>query len=217
MPYIRLFLVDDHPIVRAGLQAILATESDFVLVGTASTAAEATAAIRSHLPDVALVDLRLDAGSGFQIISDVVAAKLSTQILVLTTYDDEMSVTRALDAGAKGYLLKDVPREQLFAAIRLVARGERILSAQVQNRLSTRKSPGTEILSPRELEVLHWLARGESNRTIAKRLFISEATVKTHLLHVFAKLGQSQRTGAVTEALRRGWIHLDGADGSSKG
>jgi DNA-binding NarL/FixJ family response regulator len=209
MKPIRLFLVDDHPVVRSGLHAILATEPDFELVGAAATGSEASAAIRALVPDVALVDLRLAEGSGFQIIADIAAAKLATRVLVLTTYDDVASITLALEAGASGYLLKDVPSAQLFAAVRLVAKGERVLSSQVQHRLAEGQVPSTDVLSARELEVLRWLARGESNRAIARRLFISEATVKTHLLHIFAKLGQNQRTGAVTEALRRGMIRLD--------
>lgn len=209
MKPIRLFLVDDHPVVRSGLQAILATQVDFELVGSAATGSEAGAAISCLVPDVALVDLRLAEGSGFQIIADISAVGLRTRVLVLTTYDDAASITQALDAGASGYLLKDVPSDQLFAAIRLVAKGERVLSTQVQLRLAERHLPSADALSTRELEVLRWLAQGESNRGIARRLCISEATVKTHLIHIFAKLGQSQRTGAVTEALRRGLVRLD--------
>lgn len=209
MKPIRVFLVDDHPVVLSGLRAILTTQADFELVGSAATGSETSAAISSLVPDVALVDLRLAEGSGFQVIADIRAVGLRTRVLVLTTYDDPASITQALDAGASGYLLKDVPSDQLFAAIRLVAKGERVLSTQVQHRLAERHLPREDALSARELEVLHWVAQGENNRGIAKRLFISEATVKTHLLHIFAKLGQSQRTGAVTEALRRGLIRLD--------
>jgi DNA-binding NarL/FixJ family response regulator len=203
-PSIRLFLVDDHPIVRSGLLAILATEADFDVVGSAATGSDASTQILALVPDVALVDLRLALGSGFQVIADVTAARLTTRVLVLTTYDDVASINQALEAGASGYLLKDVPSEQLFSAIRRVARGQQVLSSEVQHRLAS------DTLSARELEVLRWAAQGESNRAIAKRLFISEATVKTHLLHIFSKLGQSQRTAAVTEALRRGLIRLDG-------
>jgi DNA-binding NarL/FixJ family response regulator len=209
MKTLRLFILDDHPVVRAGLQGVLATQADFEVVGHASSGREASSAVAALLPDVALVDLRLAEGSGFDVIAGIRAAKLSTRVLVLTTYDDMASITRALEAGAGGYVLKDMPSDQLFAAIRLVAKGERVLSSQVQYRLTEADASNPDALSTRELDVLRWLIHGESNRGIAKRLFISEATVKTHLLHIYGKLGQNHRTAAAIEALRRRLIRLE--------
>lgn len=202
---ISLVVADDHPVVRAGLEGMLATQSDFRLIGSADDGESAVALVLAASPDVVLMDLRMPKCTGLEAIERLRQEGSPTRVLVLTTYDSDADIARALDAGALGYVLKDTPRAQLFDAIRRVARGERVLSPAVSERLDRRDDP----LSPRELEVLHCLARGEANRSIARRLFISEATVKTHLLHIFAKLGVSQRTAAVTEALRLGIIRLE--------
>lgn len=203
---IRLVIADDHPVVRAGLEGMLDTQADFEVVGTAADGEAAVEVVADREPDVALMDLRMPKLSGLEAIRALRERCPEVGILVLTTYDSDADIDRALEAGVLGYILKDTPRDKLFDAVRRVARGERVLSPRVRERLGTR-SPAP--LSPRELEVLVCLSRGEGNRAIARRLFISEATVKTHLLHIFAKLGVSQRTAAVTEALRRGMIRLD--------
>lgn len=210
MKTLRLVVADDHPVVRAGLEAMLRTQPDFELVGNASTVSEASRCIRNASPHVALVDLRMPGGSGVDVISEARRERLPTRIIVLTTYGGDANVTRALDAGANGYLLKDAPPEELFACIRRVARGETVVAPPLTETLDSRVQSPRDTLSARELEVLVWLARGETNRGIARRLCISEATVKTHLIHIFSKLGQNHRTAVVTEALRRGLIRLEG-------
>jgi DNA-binding NarL/FixJ family response regulator len=203
---ITVLVADDHPVVRHGLEGMLATQSDFKVVGSAGDGPTAAALILECSPDVALIDLRMPGLGGVEVIERVRKNGSETRLLVLTTYENDADILSCLGAGAAGYILKDTPREELFSAIRRAARGERVLSPRVAERM--RKRDGGDPLSPRELEVLIGVARGEVNRAIAKRLFISEATVKTHLLHIFSKLGVSQRTAAVTEALRRGLIDL---------
>ncbi len=204
---IRLLVADDHPVVLTGLQGMLATQPDLAVVATASSGDEAAALARLHRPDVALLDLRMPGGGGLAAIHALRAERLPTRVLVLTTYDAEADIVPALEAGAGGYLLKDVPRADLFEAVRAVARGEHVLSPAIRARLSARRC-GIE-LSARELEVLARVKEGESNRAIARALFISEATVKTHLVHVFEKLGVGDRTLAVTRALALGLLSVD--------
>ena len=203
---IKIMIVDDHPIVRAGLIGMLATEADLEVVGEASSADEAVAAARRLLPDVVLMDLRMPGGDGVAGTTGVLAAAPSARVVVLTTYESDADILRAVEAGAAGYLLKDATRTDLISAIRAAARGETVLAPSVATRLvdRMRRPPSADQLSPRELQVLRLVARGLSNGDIGRELFISEATVKTHLLRTFAKLGVSDRTAAVTTAMAAG-------------
>ncbi|GIW24973.1 response regulator transcription factor [Meiothermus sp.] len=208
---IRILLADDHPVVRAGLAGLLASQPDFVVVGEAANGLEALDLLRQQGADVVLMDLRMPQMDGVSAIRQIRAQFPKTQVLVLTTYDTDTEIVRAIEAGATGYLLKDVPREELFRAVRLCARGEAVLSPPIAARLLGRmRSPTEENLSLRELEVLSLVAKGLSNKEIARKLKISEATVKTHLLHTFEKLGVDDRTAAVTVALERGILRLEG-------
>jgi DNA-binding NarL/FixJ family response regulator len=208
---IRLLIADDHPVVRDGLRAMLATQPDMELVGEAATGTEAVTQARALRPDVVLMDLQMPGLDGPGAIATLREQAPEVRVLVLTTYGTDADITRAVDAGATGYLLKDAPREQLFAAIRSAARGESVLSPSVATRVLGRmRAPAEEALSPRELEILQAVARGLSNKDIGRQLYVSEATVKTHLLRVFSKLRVDDRTAAVTVALERGIIRLPG-------
>lgn len=208
---IRLLIVDDHPVVRAGLYGMLASQSDFTVVGEADTGAAAVALVEQLRPDVVLMDLRMPELDGVAAIQAIKARRLPSEVLVLTTYDSDSDILRAIEAGATGYLLKDAPREDLFRAIRAAARGESVLAPTVATRLMGRmRVPVDESLSAREIEVLLLVARGASNKMVATHLHISEATVKSHLIHIFSKLGVADRTAAVTVALERGMISLEG-------
>ncbi len=210
---IRILLVDDHPVVRAGLSGLLSSQPDFVVVGEASNGQEALAFLRQHAADVVLMDLRMPQMDGVSATRQIRAQFPGVRVLVLTTYDSDSDIVRAVEAGATGYLLKDVPREELFRAVRLCAQGEAVLSPPVAARLLGRMRGSGEVkvsLSIRELEVLSLVAKGLSNKEIARKLKISEATVKTHLLHTFGKLGVDDRTAAVTAALERGILRLEG-------
>ncbi|MEG3634187.1 response regulator transcription factor [Micromonospora palythoicola] len=207
---VRLLIVDDHPVVRDGLRGMFAGDPGFEVVGEAADGAEAlTMAARSR-PDVVLMDLRMPGMDGVTAIGRLVATDSPAKVLVLTTYDTDADVLPAIEAGATGYLLKDAPRDELVRAVRAAARGEAVLSPSVagrlMGRLRTPRQPAGEPLSQRELEVLTLVARGSSNRDAAARLFISEATVKTHLLHVYAKLGVNDRAAAVAVAYDRGLL-----------
>ncbi|MCS7068005.1 MAG: response regulator transcription factor [Meiothermus sp.] len=207
---IRILLVDDHPVVRAGLSGLLSSQPDFEVVGEASNGLEALDLLEKQSLDVVLMDLRMPQMDGVSAIRQIRAKFPKVQVLVLTTYDTDSEIVRAVEAGATGYLLKDVPREELFRAVRLCARGEAVLSPPVAARLLGRmRGHAEEYLSVRELEVLSLVAKGFSNKEIARKLKISEATVKTHLLHAFGKLGVDDRTAAVTVALERGILRLE--------
>lgn len=209
MKSIRILVIDDHPVVRAGLVGLLSSQPDFEIVGEGSNGHEAIALVEQIRPDVVLMDLRMPALDGVSAIK-AIRSRFPTQIMVLTTFDTDAEIVRAVEAGATGYLLKDVPRDELFRAIRATARGEAVLSPPVAARLLGRmRGPGDDNLSTRELEVLGLVAKGQSNKEVARALKISEATVKTHLLHVFEKLGVDDRTAAVTVALERGILRLD--------
>jgi DNA-binding NarL/FixJ family response regulator len=213
MDHIRLLIADDHPVVRTGLLGMLAGQPDFEVVGEAANGAEALSLALRLKPVVVLMDLRMPEMDGVEAITQLRAQLPETRVLVLTTYDNDADIVRAVEAGATGYLLKDAPREELFKAIRAAARGESVLTPAVASRLmgrmrAYRQGPAEEVLSAREVEVLARVAKGASNREIARGLHISEATVKTHLLHIFGKLGVADRTAAVTEALRRGIVSL---------
>ncbi|HJT99922.1 MAG TPA: response regulator transcription factor [Actinomycetes bacterium] len=206
---IRLLIADDHPVVRDGLRGMLAGEDGFCVVGEAASGAEAVAVCDRERPDVVLMDLQMPEMDGATATAEITARFPETRVLVLTTYDTDADILRAVEAGATGYLLKDTPRERLFPAIQAAARGETVLAPAVATRLVSRmRRPATEALTAREVEVLELVARGSSNADIAAALFISEATVKTHLLHAFAKLGVDDRTAAVVAALERGVIAL---------
>jgi DNA-binding NarL/FixJ family response regulator len=207
MTPIGVLIVDDHPVVRDGLRGMLAAEADFRVLGEAATGAEALAVAAALHPDVVLMDLRMPQMDGVTAIAELRKQGSPARVLVLTTYDTDTDVLPAIEAGATGYLLKDAPREELFRAVRAAARGEAVLSPSVATRLMGQlRTPAKEPLSQRELEVLGLIAQGTTNREAARQLFISEATVKTHLLHIYAKLGVKDRAAAVAEAFERGLL-----------
>ncbi|GAA0267230.1 response regulator transcription factor [Cryptosporangium japonicum] len=202
---VRVLLVDDHPVVRVGLRGMLDLSDDLHVVGEAASGDEALALTATLRPDVVLMDLRMPGMDGADATARIVTRVPGVRVLVLTTYDTDDDILRAIEAGAAGYLLKDTPLAQLVAAIHAAARGESVLAPPVAARLADRRrtSPA-EQLTPREVEVLSLVAQGLSNAKIGRVLFISEATVKTHLLRTFMKLGVNDRTAAVTAALSRG-------------
>jgi len=202
---ITLLVVDDHPVVRDGLTGMFASCPDVDVVGEASDGAEAVRVASALRPDVVLMDLRMPGTDGVSAIAELVRRGVPSRVLVLTTYDTDGYVVPAIEAGATGYLLKDAPRDELLRAVRAAARGESVLSPAVAGRLMDRvRVPGAGLLSPRELQVLDLVAGGRSNHQAAAELFISEATVKTHLLNIYAKLGVGDRAAAVAEAFHRG-------------
>ncbi len=206
---IRLLIVDDHPVVRNGLTGMFSGDDGFVVVGEASNGAEALTLAAALAPDVILMDLRMPRMDGVSAIAELTGRGDPARVVVLTTYDTESDVLPAIEAGATGYLLKDAPPAELFRAVRAAARGEAVLSPSVATRLLGQvRAPAPEqpTLSPREFEVLELVARGTGNKEAAAKLFISEATVKTHLLHIYAKLGVNDRAAAVAEAFERGLL-----------
>ncbi len=210
MTQIKIIIVDDHPVVREGLAGMLENQPDFDVVALAANGAEGVTLFVQHEPDVILMDLRMPVLDGVGAIETILAKRPSAHILVLTTYDSDADIVRAIEAGATGYLLKDAPRDELFRSIRAAAKGESALSPSVASRLMSRmRAPAEEKLSAREIEVLQLVSRGSSNKEIGKQLHISTATVKTHLIHVFDKLGVNDRTAAVTVALEKHILTLD--------
>jgi DNA-binding NarL/FixJ family response regulator len=204
---IRLLVVDDHPVVRDGLCSMFARDPEFVVLGEAADGAEAVRLARELRPDVILMDLRMPGMDGVTAITELSSSGVAARVLVLTTYDTDSHVLPAIEAGATGYLLKDAPRAELLRAVRAAAHGEAALSPAVAARLMSRvRTPAAGPLSQRELEVLDLVAAGSTNREAAARLFITEATVKTHLLNIYAKLGVSDRAAAVAEAFSRGLL-----------
>jgi DNA-binding NarL/FixJ family response regulator len=211
-----LLIVDDHPVVRDGLSGMFASAPEFQVLGEAGDGAEAIRLAEALQPDVILMDLRMPDLDGVAAITELASRGVAARVLVLTTYDTDSYVLPAIEAGATGYLLKDAPRAELLRAVRAAARGEAVLAPSVAARLMSRVRapsgpggpaiPGTESLSARELEILELVAAGTTNREAAARLFISEATVKTHLLHIYAKLGVSDRAAAVAEGFHRGLL-----------
>ena len=207
---LRIVIADDHPVVRDGLRGMLDGQPDFRVVAEAADGAVAVDAVLRLNPDVVLMDLRMPRLDGVQAITRITAARPAVRVLVLTTYDTDHDIVRAVEAGAAGVLLKDAPRDELFHAVRAVARGQSVLAPALTARLLDRLRPSsTGTPTERELEVLTLVARGQTNRAIGRHLSISEATVKTHLVHLFTKLEVTDRTGAVTAALERGLITLD--------
>ncbi len=206
-PPIRILVVDDHPIVRHGLMALLGYEADFTVVGDAADGEVAVQQVVALQPDVVLLDLRMTKLTGVEVMMRCRDLAKQTRFLVLTTYDSDDDIARALAAGAKGYMLKDTSAPELFAAIRQVMRGHAALEPSVAARVLARMHdhPDDE-LSARELEVLQHMVRGESNRAIAFVLNVSENTVKTHVSHIFAKLHVQSRAEAVAVALQRGLV-----------
>ena len=188
---------------------MLAGQAEFEIVGEAATGAEAVALVARERPDVVLMDLRMPVVDGVAATGSIAAEHPGTHVLVLTTYDTDADILRAVEAGATGYLLKDTPRQDLFAAVRAAARGETVLAPAVAARLVGHvRAPVEEVLTAREVEVLALVAEGCTNAEAARRLYISEATVKTHLLQIFGKLGVDDRTAAVTRAMERGLLRL---------
>ncbi|WP_433826260.1 response regulator [Actinoplanes sp. CA-015351] len=207
MTGIGLLIVDDHPVVRDGLRGMFAADDRFTVLGEAANGREALTVAGAVTPDVVLLDLRMPVMDGVTTIRELKAAGSAARVLVLTTYDTDGDVLPAIKAGATGYLLKDTPREDLFRAVVAAHRGESVLSPAVAGRLMGElRSPAKEPLSQRELEVLALIAQGCTNRETAGRLFISEATVKTHLLHAYAKLGVRDRASAVATAFELGLL-----------
>ena len=206
---IRVVIADDHPVVRAGLRGMLETESDIEVVAEATNGREAVSLVGRLEPEVVLMDLQMPEFDGVAATQQIRDHHPDTNVLVLTTFDTDADITRAISAGATGYLLKDAPRQDLFQAIRAAARSESVLTPAVASRLMSKmRGSAQESLSDREIEVLAQVADGKSNKAIADKLYISEATVKTHLVHIFGKLGVDDRTAAVTAALERGVIRL---------
>lgn len=204
---IRVMVVDDHFVVRVGLAGAINVEPDMVVVAEARDGAEALEMFRSHQPDVTLMDLRLPGLSGDEAAASIRREFPQARIIVLSTYDGDGNIRRALEAGAQGYLLKTALHNELLKAIRTVHAGRRFLPSELAAQLEARA--GEEELSPREIEVLRQIAQGRSNKEIAAALFISEATVKSHVIHILGKLGVNDRTLAVTTALQRGLLRLD--------
>ncbi|MEU1001251.1 response regulator transcription factor [Streptomyces tibetensis] len=202
---ITLLIVDDHPVVRDGLRGMFESAPGFRVLGEAPNGVEAVSLAAALDPDVILMDLRMPGGGGVDAIRELARTGARAKVLVLTTYDTDSDTLPAIEAGATGYLLKDAPRDELFTGVRAAAEGRTVLSPAVASRLvSAVRAPGNEPLSAREREVLALVARGTSNREIARELFISEATVKTHLTHLYAKLGVNDRAAAVAAAYQRG-------------
>jgi DNA-binding NarL/FixJ family response regulator len=207
-PAITLLIVDDHPVVRDGLRGMFESALGFRVLGEAANGTEAVARAAALDPDVVLMDLRMPGGSGVDAIRELTRRGARAKVLVLTTYDTDSDTLPAIEAGATGYLLKDAPRDELFTAVRAAAEGRTVLSPAVASRLvhavRAPRTPAGEPLSAREREVLALVAKGTSNREIARELFISEATVKTHLTHLYAKLGVNDRAAAVAAGYDRG-------------
>ncbi|MEJ7795915.1 MAG: response regulator transcription factor [Nocardioides sp.] len=201
---IRVVLVDDHPVVRAGLRALIDGQDDLAVVGEADDLAGAERVVTAERPDVVLMDLSLgDGPGGAEATARITALAEPPRVLVLTTYDTEADILRALEAGAKGYLLKDAPPAELWAGIRATARGETVLAPSVAAMLARRAASPGPVITEREVEVLELLARGLGNKEMARDLYVSEATVKSHLSHIYTKLGVDTRSGAVAAAIER--------------
>lgn len=203
---IRVFSVDDHPLLREGIGALVNNQSDMMLVAEASTGAEAIQLFKQHTPDVTLMDLRLPDMSGIDILIAIRSEFPEARVIMLTTFEGDVEIHRALQAGARGYLLKNMPPSQLLDVIRQVHAGKKRIPAEVASQLAEHMSD--ESLTEREVEVLRQVADGNRNRDIARNLFISEETVKVHIKHIMEKLGATDRTQAVAIGLRRGIIQL---------
>jgi DNA-binding NarL/FixJ family response regulator len=211
---IKILIADDHLVVREGLSVMLSREKDIVVLGQAGNGCEAVKLAAELSPDIVLMDLRMPEMDGVEAIRQIKAVQPEVKFIILTTYDDDDYIFKGIEAGARAYLLKDTPREELFKAIRAVSSGESLIepgvAARVLDRFAelSRQVQPLKTLSDRELEVLALIAKGTSNKEIAITLSITESTVKTHIQSIFNKLEVNDRTEAVTEALRQGIIHL---------
>ena len=206
---IKIIIADDHPVVRSGLRALLSTQSDFDIAGEANNGEEAAKLAISLAPNLILMDLQMPILDGLGAIKRIRDKLPKANILVLTTYETEADILPALEAGAIGYLLKDTPPEQLFQAVRNAASGEMALAPRVAEKVMQRlTSTSKNTLSSREIEVLELASQGNPNKEIAKKLYITEATVKSHFVHIFSKLGVTDRTAAVTEAVKKKIIKI---------
>ena len=204
---ISILIVDDHPIVRDGLRGMFSADPRFTVLGEAADGAGAVAAAERLRPQVILMDLRMPGTDGIYATRELATRGITSRVLVLTTYDTDSDVLPAIEAGATGYLLKDAPLEDLFRAVEAAAAGQAALAPTVATRLMDQaRRPASDALSARELEVLELIAQGSTNREAAQKLFVSEATIKTHLLHAYAKLGVNDRAAAVAIALSRGYL-----------
>ena len=203
---IRVLVVDDHPIVRSGIVGLLASAPDIEVVGEAADGRSAVDAAERLRPGIVLMDLRMPEMGGDEATALILAEQPDVRVIILTTYENDAAILTAIEAGASGYLLKAAPQEEILAGIRSVARGEVALAPAIAAMLVGRLKTPAITLSPRETEVLGLVAAGLSNPAIAKRLFLGEATVKTHLLHAFEKLQVSDRTRAVTKAMELGLL-----------
>ncbi len=203
---IRILCVDDHPLLREGIAAIINNQPDLLLVGEAATGREAIQKFREHQPDVTLMDLRLPDVSGIDTLIAIRTEFPEARIIILTTFEGDVEIQRSLEAGARGYLLKNMPPKDLVEGIRQVHAGKKRIPPELAAQLA--EHLGDEALTERETEVLRHIAGGNRNRDIAERLFISEETVKVHIKHIMEKLGASDRTQAVSIAVRRGIIQL---------
>jgi DNA-binding NarL/FixJ family response regulator len=203
---IRVLSVDDHPLLRQGIGALVSAQPDMVMVGQAATGEEGLREFREHRPDVTLLDLRLPDIGGVEVLRAIRAEAPEARVVILTTFEGDVEIQRALEAGARGYLLKTMPPGELVEAIRQVHAGKKRIPPAVAAQLAEHVSD--EALTPREIEVLRHIAQGNRNKDIGERLFISEETVKVHVKHVMDKLGASDRTEAVAIAIRRGIIQL---------
>ena len=209
MTKIKILIADDHTIVRAGIRGLLETQPDFEVIAEVENGQQAVEQTHKLRPQIILMDLRMPEMDGVTAIAKIKAQHPEIHILVLTTYDTDADIVRAVEAGATGYLLKDVPREELFRAVHATAKGETVLASSVAARLMGKvRSGGDEALTAREIDVLMLVARGATNQEVAESLCISKATVKSHLIQICNKLGVSDRTAAVTTALERGIIRL---------
>lgn len=204
---IRVIVADDHPIVRSGIVGLLSSADDIAVVGEAGDGIEAVALATQLSPDIVLMDLRMPVLGGAEATAQILAAHPEARVVILTTYESDENILTAIEAGASGYLLKAAPQEEILAGLRSVARGEVALAPSIAALLVSRmREPARVSLSERETQVLALVAEGNSNRAIALVLFVSEATVKTHLIHVFEKLDVKDRTRAVTKAMELGLL-----------
>jgi len=204
---IRVLVADDHPVVRQGVIANVKPQRDMTVVAEAGDGVEALALIKEHSPDVVMLDLRMPGMDGLDVIAEVNNAKLESKVIIMTTFESEEDVHRAMKAGARGYLLKDSSQEEILDAIRRVSLGETYLPARIVQKVA--ESMRKPELSPREIEVLQCVAAGKSNKEIGVQLFIAEGTVKTHVKNLLEKLSVVGRTGAIREAVRRGLVRLN--------
>jgi two-component system NarL family response regulator len=203
---VRVLVVDDHPVVRQGVIANLKPQRDMTVVAEASDGVEALALIKEHVPDVVLLDLRMPKLDGLDVLTEVNTAKLPCKVVIMTTFESEEDVHRAMKEGARGYLLKDASQEEILEAVRSVSRGETYLPARIVQKVA--EGMRKPELSPREVEVLQWVAAGKSNKEIGAQLYIAEGTVKTHVKNLLEKLEVVGRTAAIREAVHRGLVRL---------